>query len=82
MATAAGSALRPERVPFNNGLVLLHNRAAANPSVVVRALVRAGSSRESPGEHGLAGLTGRMLGVVGGGRIGKELLRMAPTSSR
>ena len=61
MATAAGSALRPERVPFNNGLVLLHNRAAANPSVVVRALVRAGSSRESPGEHGLAGLTGRML---------------------
>src|SRR5438874_8451898 len=61
MATVAGSALRPERFPFKNGLVLLHNRAASNPSVVVRALVRAGSSRESPGEHGLAGLTGRML---------------------
>jgi zinc protease len=61
MTTAAGSALRPERLPFRNGLVLLHNRAAANPSVVVRALVRAGSSRETAGEHGIAGLTGRML---------------------
>src|ERR671932_2574519 len=61
MATVAGSALRPERFPFKNGLVLLHNRAAANPSVVVRALVRAGASRETPGEHGIAGLTGRML---------------------
>jgi zinc protease len=61
MATVAGSALRPERFPFKNGLVLLHNRAAANPSVVVRALVRAGASREVPGEYGIAGLTGRML---------------------
>jgi zinc protease len=61
VATAAGSALRPERLPFKNGLVLLHNRAAANPSVVVRALVRAGASRETPGEHGIAGLSGRML---------------------
>jgi zinc protease len=61
MATAAGSALRPERLPFKNGLVLLHNRAAANPSVVVRALVRAGASRETQGEYGVASLTGRML---------------------
>src|SRR5205823_344071 len=61
MATVAGSALRPERMPLKNGLVMLHNRAAANPSVVVRALVRAGASRETPGEHGIAGLTGRML---------------------
>ena len=61
MTTAAGSALRPARVPLKNGLVLLHNRAAANPSVVLRALVRAGASRETPGEHGIAGLTGRML---------------------
>ncbi|MBV9545481.1 MAG: insulinase family protein, partial [Chloroflexi bacterium] len=61
MATVAGSALRPERFPFKNGLVLLHNRAASNPSVVVRALVRAGASRETPGDHGVAGLTGRML---------------------
>ena len=61
MATLAGSALRPERFPFKNGLVLLHNRAAANPSVVVRALVRAGASRETPGDHGVASLTGRML---------------------
>jgi zinc protease len=61
MATTAGSALRPERVALKNGLVLLHNRAAANPSVVVRALVRAGASRETPGQHGIAGLTGRML---------------------
>src|SRR5256886_3053194 len=61
MATAAGSALRPERLPFKNGLVLLHNRVAANPSVVIRALVRAGSSRETPEEHGIAGLTGRTL---------------------
>src|SRR5262249_40374300 len=28
---------------------------------VIRALVRAGASRETPGEHGLASLTGRML---------------------
>jgi zinc protease len=61
MATAAESALRPRRQALGNGLVLLHNRAAANPSVTVRALVRAGSSRETPGEYGIAGLTGRML---------------------
>src|SRR4051812_43644880 len=61
MATAAGSALRPDRHPFGNGLVLLHNRAAANPSVVIRALVRGGASRETSAEHGIAGLTGRML---------------------
>jgi zinc protease len=60
-SAAAGSALRPQRTQLNNGLVLLHNRAAANPSVVVRALIRAGSSRETPGQHGIAGLTGRML---------------------
>jgi len=61
MATTAGSALRPSRLPFENGLVLLHNRAAANPSVVVRALVRAGASRETPAQYGVASLTGRML---------------------
>jgi len=61
MTAATGSALRPERLPFSNGLVLLHNRAAANPSVVVRALVRAGASRETPGQYGIASLTGRML---------------------
>ncbi|GAC1318390.1 MAG: pitrilysin family protein [Chloroflexota bacterium] len=61
MSTATGSALRPERHPLRNGLVLLHNRTSANPSVTVRALVRAGVSREGPGEHGVAGLTGRML---------------------
>src|SRR3981081_1625243 len=61
MATAAGSALMPQRLPFKNGLVLLHNRAAANPSVVVRALVRAGSSRATADQNGIASLTGRML---------------------
>jgi zinc protease len=61
MATAAESTLRPQRLALENGLVLLHNRAAANPSVVIRALVRAGSSREAPGEYGIAGLTGRMI---------------------
>src|SRR5579859_4057439 len=61
MTTAAESALRPERQALDNGLVLLHNRAAANPSVTVRALLRAGSSRETPGEYGIAGLTGRMI---------------------
>src|SRR5919199_4012429 len=61
MTSLAGTALRPSRVEFSNGLVMLHNRAAANPSVVVRALVRAGSSRETPGDYGVAGLTGRML---------------------
>lgn len=61
MATAAGSALRPERVALDNGLVLLHNHVAANPSVVVRALIRAGASRETADQHGIASLTGRML---------------------
>jgi zinc protease len=61
MATAAESALRPRRLALGNGLVLLHNRAAANPSVTVRALVRAGSSRETAGEFGIAALTGRMM---------------------
>ena len=61
MATVAGSALTPARLPFANGMVLLHNRVAANPSVVVRALVRAGASREAPGQYGIASLTGRML---------------------
>src|SRR6202521_2566274 len=61
MATAAESALRPQRLALDNGLVLLHNRAAANPSVTIRALVRAGSSRETCGEYGIAGLTGRMM---------------------
>src|SRR3954451_9955717 len=61
MATVAGSSLRPERLPLKNGLVLLHNHVAANPSVVVRALVRAGASRETAEQHGIASLTGRML---------------------
>jgi zinc protease len=61
MATIAGSALRPERKLFDNGLVLLHNRTAANPSVVVRAVVRAGATRETPAEYGAASLIGRML---------------------
>jgi zinc protease len=61
MTTTAGSALVPERTQLKNGLVLLHNRAAANASVVVRALVRAGASRETLAERGIAGLTGRML---------------------
>src|SRR3979411_784669 len=73
MATAAGSALRPQRTQFKNGLVLLHNRAAATPSVVVRALIRAGSSREGASEHGIAGLTGRML-RQGTENIGKAAL--------
>jgi zinc protease len=58
---ASASALRPERLPFKNGLVLLHNRVASNPSVVIRALVRSGASREMPGQRGIASLTGRML---------------------
>jgi len=62
MATTTGSGLRPVREVFNrNGLVLLHNRVTSNPSVVVRALVRAGAGRETPGNHGHASLTGRML---------------------
>src|ERR1700694_2117711 len=61
MATTAESALMPQRVELKNGLVLLHNRAAPHTSVVIRALLRAGSSREAPGAHGTAGLTGRMI---------------------
>jgi zinc protease len=73
MAIETGSALRPTRQAFENGLVLLHNRAAANPSVTIRALVRAGSSRETPGRYGVAGLTGRML-RQGTERIRKDAL--------
>src|SRR5713226_4704359 len=73
MTTAAGSALRPERLSFKNGLVLLHNRVTANPSVVIRARVRAGSSRETPSEHGTASLGGRML-RQGTERIAKAAL--------
>jgi len=73
MTTAAASALRPDRVVLDNGLVLLHNRAAANPSVTVRALLRAGASRETPDEYGIAGLTGRML-RQGTRRIAKAAL--------
>jgi zinc protease len=61
MATTTGTALRPVRSVLRNGLVLLHNRTAANPSVVVRALLRAGAARETAHEHGIASLTGRML---------------------
>ena len=52
MAVAAGSALRPERISYPNGLVLLHNRAAANPSVVVRALVRVYGRQQKDEENG------------------------------
>jgi zinc protease len=72
VATAA-SALRPERVVLSNGLVVLHNRAAANPSVVMRALIRAGASREDASDQGLANLTGRML-RQGTQNIGKSEL--------
>ncbi len=63
MATTSGTgaSLRPDRLVLEDGLVLLHNRAPSNPSVVVRALVRAGASRETPEQHGIASLTGRML---------------------
>jgi zinc protease len=61
VVAAAGSALRPERVTLSNGLVVLHNRVASNPSVVVRALIRAAASREDASNQGLANLTGRML---------------------
>jgi zinc protease len=61
VATVAGSALRPERIELDSGLVLLHNHVPSNASVVVRALVRAGASRETHDEHGIASLTGRML---------------------
>jgi len=56
-----------------NGIVLLHNHVCANTSVVVRALVRAGASRETPGQHGIASLTGRML-RQGTQHIGKSEL--------
>jgi zinc protease len=72
MATTAG-ALRAQRVTLPGGLVLLHNRAAANPSVVVRALVRGGAGREAAPDQGLAALVGRML-RQGTERIGKEAL--------
>jgi zinc protease len=73
MAETATSALRAQRVTLSNGLTLLHNRAAANPSVVVRALVRGGASREPVADQGLAALTGRML-RQGTEHISKETL--------
>lgn len=73
MTMAGTSALRAERLPLTNGLTLLHNRAAANPSVVIRALVRAGASREAVADQGLAPLVGRML-RQGTASIHKEAL--------
>ncbi len=58
---AAPTALQAQRVALANGTALLHSYATANPSVVVRALVRAGASRERPDDAGLAGFVGRML---------------------
>src|SRR5262249_32318227 len=69
----ASSALRAQRVTLPSGLTLLHNRATANPSVVVRALVRGAASREAAGDQGLAALTGRML-RQGTEHIDKEAL--------
>lgn len=60
-ATAPRRMLEAERLTLANGLPLLHSRAQANPSVVIRALVRAGASRETPAQQGLAGVVGRML---------------------
>jgi zinc protease len=60
-------------VVLSNGLVVLHNRAAANPSVVMRALIRGGASREGAADQGLANLTGRML-RQGSQNIGKSEL--------
>jgi zinc protease len=73
MVASPASALRPERVALSNGLVVLHNRAAANPSVVMRALIRGGASREGAADQGLANLTGRML-RQGSQNIGKSEL--------
>jgi zinc protease len=73
MVATPASALRPERVALSNGLVVLHNRAAANPSVVMRALIRGGASREGAADQGLANLTGRML-RQGSQNIGKSAL--------
>jgi zinc protease len=61
MVANTASALRAQRLVLPNGLVILHNRAAANPSVVARALVKAGASRETVDNQGLASMTGRML---------------------
>src|SRR5919202_273052 len=73
MVASPASALRPERVALSNGLVVLHNRAAANPSVVMRALIRGGASREGAADQGLASVTGRML-RQGSQNIGKSEL--------
>jgi zinc protease len=66
-------ALRAQRATLTNGVDLLHNRAAANPSVVVRAMVRAGASRESADVLGLASFTGTLL-REGTEHISKEAL--------
>ncbi len=67
-------ALRAQQVTLSNGVTVLHNRAAANPSVVVRAMVRAGASREAPpGATGIASFTGGML-RQGTEHISKEAL--------
>jgi zinc protease len=73
MTTATSSVLRADRLTLSNGLPVLHNRATSNPSVVVRALVRAGASRETADHYGLASITGRML-RQGTAAISKEAL--------
>ncbi|MBI2756816.1 MAG: insulinase family protein [Chloroflexi bacterium] len=67
----AGIAATDTRLP--NGVRVLHSFAPSNPSVVVRLLVRAGASRETPEQQGLARLAGRML-RQGTERIDKDAL--------
>ncbi len=71
--TATPPALQAQRTTLSSGTAVLHSYAAANPSVVVRALVRAGASREVTGLEGLASFVGRML-RQGTEAIGKEAL--------
>ena len=61
MQAASTTSLDAERFALANGIPVLFSRATANPSVVVRAMLRAGAAREAPADQGLAGMVGRML---------------------
>lgn len=55
------AAMRAQRLTLSNGIDLLHNHTTSNRSVAVRAILRAGASREERSQQGLASFTGRML---------------------
>jgi zinc protease len=79
-AVAGGSAARATSAPYRtvlpNGLTLIVRRNAANPTISLQGLVRAGGIYDPPGRSGLSGFTAAMLDQ---GTPKRTALQMAET---